>query len=64
MHKNINSGPKSWKSNQESYVASNSIIVDNFMRFSNPNIHQAIMTPKNTRPIHYPKIATIQRHYS
>jgi len=65
MHKNINSGPKSWKSNQETYMTQTSLIADNFIRFNNPNMQQAnIMAHKNQRPVLYHKVATIQRHYS
>lgn len=64
MHKNIISSPKSWKSNQEPPNSPTNHLIDNYVRYSNPNVNHVMISSKNPRDLQYYKVTTIQRHYS
>ena len=68
MSKNVNPGPKSWKSSQDVSKIINSQIIDNVYKPLSPH-HQSVL-PQNlnqtkTAKFHpIQKTGTIQRHYS
>lgn len=63
MIKNMNSSPKSWKSNQDGHKITNSMIIQNYHKPQNTHVPIVPVIHKNGRE-HNAKPVKIQRHYS
>lgn len=68
MNKNVNQGPKSWKSSQDVSKIINSQIIDNVYKPLSPH-HQPVPSQNlnQTKPTKFypmPKTSTFHRHYS